>query len=709
MFQGKSIRLQSLTADVVELCFDRAGDAINKFDAATVEELKLATADLRTQPNLRGVLVSSAKNVFIVGADIFEFITLFRQPEADIRAKLATQNAVFTQFEDLPVPIVTAINGFALGGGLELGLASDYRVIAATAQVGLPEVTLGLFPGFGGTVRLPRLAGAAVAIDWIISGKPRDARTALACGVVDEVAAPEKLREAALAQLQQAITSGKWRARRERRIGGFDLAGESFAQAKLQLVKQATRQPAALAALELMESCVHCNRDEALKREHAAFACIARTQAAASLVQLFINEQLIKSKAKSYAKLARKIERVAVLGAGIMGGGIAYTSAASGVPVLMKDIAPKALEHGMTEAKQLLDKQVQAGRMSADKASAVLAAIQPQLDFQNFVGADVVIEAVVENLGVKKTVLMEVEQRVRADAIIASNTSSLSIATMAQVLLRPENFVGMHFFNPVPVMPLVEVIRGPQTSAVTAATVAGYAASMAKTPVVVKDCPGFLVNRILTAYMVGYFRTLHDGADYQAVDRTMEGFGWPMGPAYLQDVVGMDTMLHVMNVITGGYPARMQLDFETTLHRMVEERRLGQKTGQGYYRYEKDSKGKLAKLVDLRTAELIELLQPQGPREFSEQEIIERLMLPMVIEAAICLEEGVAESAAEIDMALVLGLGFPRHVGGALKYADWMGLRQVIRRCDANAALGPLYAPTERMREMARRAERFLG
>lgn len=709
LFEGESVRVRLLDAGIAELCFDRRGDAINKLDVRTVEELRAATARLAAQPGLAGVLVTSAKSGFIVGADIFEFAGLFAQTEEEIAAHIGSQNAVFRGFEDLGVPIVTAINGIALGGGLEMALASDYRILASTAQVGLPEVKLGLFPGYGGTVRLPRLGGARVAVEWVTSGKPRNAKEALADGVVDEVVDPERLRETALARLEAAKSSREWRARRGRRHGPFAADPAVFEQARAQLAKEARLQPAALAAAELIESCTTLDRDAALQREHRVFARIARTQAAASLVQLFVSEQRVRSKAKSYAREAPGFRRVGVLGAGIMGGGIAYASAVRGFPVLMKDIAPKALELGMAEADKQLDKQARAGRLSGEQVASVRNAIRPQLDYAGFEQLDLVIEAVVENLEVKRRVLAELEQRLGPQAIIASNTSSLSIAGMAEALARPENFLGMHFFNPVPVMPLVEIVRGPRTSAAAAASAVAYAAALGKTPIVVRDCPGFLVNRILTAYLVGYFLALRDGADFRTVDRVMEGFGWPMGPAYLQDVVGLDTLAHVMEVITAGYPRRMACDFKIAPALLLERQRLGQKSGAGYYRYESDPKGKPKKLEDPQVPELLSGLRRAGAREPAEQEIIERLMLPMIIEASLCLEEGVAESPEEIDLALILGLGFPRHAGGPLKYADWLGLERVVERCDAYSGLGPLYASTERMRSMGKKGERYFG
>jgi len=701
VFDGQYIRVEARERGIVELCFDARGQAINKLDVRTVDELGAAAAAIRKSGAARGVLVTSAKEAFIVGADIFEFTSLFARSEAEIEAHIARENAMFTAFEDLELPSVAAINGLALGGGLEMALTCDARVMSESTQIGLPEVSLGLFPGFGGTVRLARVAGAPVAIEWISSGKPQSARNALSAGVVDQVTAPGALSTSALALLESLIESGDWRERRTRRHGPFRFDAETFRQAKDKLAKSSVHQPAALAAVELMRQGAATSRDSALKLEHAAFARIARTQAAASLIQLFINDQAIKKKSRDYARIAHQVRRAAVLGAGIMGGGIAYTSALRGVPVLMKDIQQAALEVGIAEARKLLAKQVEAGRLPADRAEAVLADIRPTLDYQGLGSVDIVVEAVVEKMPVKKAVLAEIEPLVSSEAIIASNTSSLSISEMARDLKRPEKLVGMHFFNPVPLMPLVEVIRGTKTDAAAAATVVGYANALGKTAIVVKECPGFLVNRILTPYLLGFLRALDGGADYVAVDRVMEGFGWPMGPAYLADVVGLDTLSHVLEVISAGFAARMKINFSHAVEAMVRNRRLGQKSGSGFYRYETDPKGRPRKSIDPETSQLLAAVRSHPSRSFTDEELTERLMLPMMIEAARCLEEGIVESAAEVDMALILGLGFPRHAGGPLKYADWLGMRQVVARCAVYASEGPLYAPTEAMRAAA--------
>lgn len=713
MFQGQSIRVLRLQDGLVELCFDRNGEAINKLDARTVGELDAATRLIAAAPGVRGVLVTSAKDAFIVGADITEFGALFEQSAEEIATSVRIDNEIFVAFEDLAVPSVVAINGFALGGGLEMALCASLRVMAQTAQIGLPEVKLGLFPGFGGTVRLTRVASPAVAIDWITGGKPVNADAALSAGVVDQIAPPETLRTCALTLLGKAA-SGEldWQARQQRKRDAVPIAAAEaatlFASERTRLLADsAAHQPAAMMALELMAGALGCGRAAALDREAEAFGQVAKTQAAAALVQAFLNEQSLKKLFKEHARRATPVRQAAVLGAGIMGGGIAFTSARRGTPVRMKDITVAQLELGMNEAAKQLARQVKNGRLTQDKANGVLASITPQLDDAGFDAVDFVVEAVVENLQVKHQVLSALEDVVAPGTVIASNTSSLRIDDIGAPLKRPQDFVGMHFFNPVPVMALVEVIRGERTSARAVSTAVGYAVAMGKTPIVVKDCPGFLVNRILTPYINAFTQLVADGADFEQVDQAMEAFGWPMGPAYLQDVVGMDTGAHVGDVIGAGYPQRMPAVERNAVKLMVSRQRYGQKSGAGFYAYAADAGGRLRKSSSPQAHALVATLQPQGQRAFADADIVERMMLPMLVEAAHALEDGVVATPGELDMALLLGLGFPAWAGGALKYADWLGLEHVVARCDQHAALGPAYHATPRMRAMAQQATRY--
>lgn len=714
MFQGQSLRVEALPEDgVFELVFDRVGDAINKFDERTVSELREAVSVLRRQPKLRGVLVTSAKDAFIVGADITEFGRKFSRSAPEIAADVAHSNEVFVAFEDLPVPSVVAVNGFALGGGLEFVLSCSLRVMSTTASVGVPEVKLGLFPGFGGTVRLARIAGLAVACDWVASGRPAGADAALAAGVVDAVAAPEDLRTAALGWLERAMNGAvDWASRQALKLGpvavgdGAPDAGIVDLLAKVQR-SSPPHQPAAETALRMMREASSLGRDAALALEAKTFGEVARTQAAVSLVQAFLDDQTIKKTVKSLSKDTPKIRQAAVLGAGIMGGGIAVAAALKGVPIRMKDIQAQALEQGMTEARKQVARQQRLGRLDEAKATAALQRIQPQLDDAGLDQVDIVVEAIVENLDVKRRVLGGLEPVLAPQAVVASNTSSLRIDDIAQGLAGRERLVGMHFFNPVPMMQLVEIVRGSHTSDGAVASAVSLAVAMGKTPIVVKDCPGFLVNRLLTAYMRGFLALVADGADFVQVDQAMESFGWPMGPAYLEDVVGIDTGSHVNDVISAGYPDRMPPLAQDALKLLASRGRLGQKSGMGFYRYETRPDGKPMRSPADDTHELLATLQPTGRRSFTPEEIIDRMMLPMIVEAAHVLDEGVARTPTELDRAMLLGLGFPAYAGGPLQYADWLGLAEVVARCDRLRHLGPAYEPTARMRQMAATGGRF--
>ncbi|WP_321938141.1 fatty acid oxidation complex subunit alpha FadB [Paraburkholderia sp. J8-2] len=710
MFAGESIQVKPIEEGLVELCFHRQAEAINKLDQRTLDEFREASAVIARNASVRGVLVTSAKDVFIVGADIGEFSALFERSAQAIAAHVRRNNEALAAFEDLGVPTVAEINGFALGGGLELAMACSLRVMSETARVGLPEVSLGLFPGLGGTVRLGRIAGARVAVDWIRTGKQFGAAQAREAGVVDAVAAAAGLRAASLDLLRRAVAGeADWRAAQQRKRDAMTSDARAGFDAALEQVSAAAspHQPAALRAAQTMQQGATLSRDAALDQEARAFAEVAKTQAAGALVQTFMSQQALKKQFRAWSAKVSPVTRAAVLGAGIMGGGIAYASALRGTPLRLKDIAQGQLDLGMSEAGRQLARQVKAGRLAQARADEVLASITPQLDYAGFDQSDLVIEAVVENLSVKRKVLVELEQQVRADTVIASNTSSLRIDDIAVPLARPENFVGMHFFNPVPVMPLVEVIRGERTSETAVASAVGYAVAMGKTPIVVKDCPGFLVNRILTPYINAFVEMVAEGVDFERIDRAMEAFGWPMGPAYLQDVVGMDVGSHVVDVISAGYPERMRPDERSALRLMVANGRFGQKSGAGFYGYEKDETGKLRKRVSPEAHALLAQQRAVATRVMADAEIVERMMLPMIGEAIHALAQGVVGTPAELDTALLLGLGFPAHVGGALKYADWLGLDALLARFAHYAPLGEAYRAPALLSEMAAAQRRF--
>jgi 3-hydroxyacyl-CoA dehydrogenase/enoyl-CoA hydratase/3-hydroxybutyryl-CoA epimerase/enoyl-CoA isomerase len=707
LYQGDTLYLDWLDDGIAELVFDAPG-SVNKLDTATVASLGLAVEVLEALPELRGLLLRSGKQAFIVGADITEFLGLFRAPAEQLSEWLRYANSIFSRLEDLPVPTLSAINGYALGGGCECVLATDFRIATPDVRIGLPETRLGIMPGFGGTVRLPRLLGADSAMDVIAAGKELDASEALKRGLLDAIVEPEKLHESALTTLRQAINGQlDWRAKRAPRLQPLKLSpiesAMSFATAKAMVKQQAGgHYPAPVTAIETIEAAAGLPRDEALALETRNFVPLAHTDAARALVGIFLNDQYIKGQAKQLTRDVNPPRQAAVLGAGIMGGGIAYQCAWRGIPVLMKDINDKALTLGMNEAGKLLNKKLEQGKIDGLRLSEVVSTIHPTLDYTGFERVDAVVEAVVENPKVKRAVLAELESQVGADTVLASNTSTIPISLLAEALQRPEKFCGMHFFNPVHRMPLVEVIRGRQTTDETTARVVAWARKMGKTPVVVNDCPGFFVNRVLFPYFAAFSQLLRDGADFRRVDKVMEKkFGWPMGPALLLDVVGIDTAHHAQAVMAQGYPDRMAKSGRDAIDALFEAGRYGQKSGQGFWRYQPDRKGKPRKTPDDSTARLLlEVCQPV--RDFSDSEIIERMMIPMVNEVARCLEEGIIASPAEADIALVYGLGFPPFHGGAIRWLDTLGSARFLEMAEQYQQLGPLYTVSAGMQEKAR-------
>ncbi|WP_341705980.1 fatty acid oxidation complex subunit alpha FadB [Halopseudomonas sp.] len=714
IYEGKAITVQGLEDGIVELRFDLQGESVNKFNSATLSELQAAVEAIQNNADVTGVVVTSGKDVFIVGADITEFVGTFKLPEEDLVAGNLEANKIFNAFEDLNVPTVAAINGIALGGGLEMCLAADFRIMAASAKIGLPEVKLGIYPGFGGTVRLPRLIGVDNAIEWICGGAEQRADKALKIGAVDAVVADDKLKAAAIDVIKRAIAGElDYKAKRQPKLEKVKLNTieqmMAFETSKGFVAGQAgPNYPAPVEAIKTIQKAANHGREKALEIEAAGFAKLAKTSVAASLVGLFLNDQVLKHKAKKYDKEAGDVKLAAVLGAGIMGGGIAYQSAVKGTPILMKDIREEGIQLGLDEASKLLGSRVAKGRMKPDQMAKALNAIRPTMSYGDFKEVDLVVEAVVENPKVKHAVLAEVEGQVGEDTILTSNTSTISITYLAEALKRPENFCGMHFFNPVHMMPLVEVIRGAKSSDKAVATTVAYAKKMGKTPVVVNDCPGFLVNRVLFPYFGGFARLIGMGADFQRVDKVMEKFGWPMGPAYLMDVVGMDTGHHGRDVMAEGYPDRMADKTRTAVDVMYDAGRLGQKTGSGFYAYEMDKKGKPKKVVDAKAYELLkEVVLEQ--RELTDEEIIEIMMVPLCLETVRCLEDGIVESAADADMGLIYGIGFPPFRGGALRYIDTIGVAEFVAIADKYAEFGAMYAPTEKLREMAKNGQKFFG
>ncbi|MGR5559163.1 fatty acid oxidation complex subunit alpha FadB [Vibrio fortis] len=713
IYQANTLQVKELQDGIAELSFC-APASVNKLDLATLESLDKALDALNDHAGLRGLILTSNKDAFIVGADITEFLGLFAKPEAELEEWLIFANSIFSKLEDLPVPTLSMMRGHALGGGCECVLATDFRIGDKTTSIGLPETKLGIMPGFGGCVRLPRVIGADSAMEIITQGKACRADEALKVGLLDAIVETDQLLESAINTVSLAASEKlDWVARRKQKTSALSLskleAMMSFTMAKgLVAQKAGPHYPAPITSVVAIEEAARCDRDAALDIERKHFIKLAKSEEAKALVGLFLNDQYIKGIAKKAGKSANKAtKRAAVLGAGIMGGGIAYQSALKGVPVMMKDIAQASLDLGMNEASKLLNKRLSRGRIDGFKMAGILSSITPSLHYAGIEQSDVIVEAVVENPKIKAAVLSEVEQQVSPDTVITSNTSTIPINLLAKSLQRPENFCGMHFFNPVHRMPLVEIIRGEHTSDETINRVVAYAAKMGKSPIVVNDCPGFFVNRVLFPYFGGFSMLLRDGADFTKIDKIMERkFGWPMGPAYLLDVVGLDTAHHAQDVMAQGFPERMGKEGRDAIDALFEANKFGQKNGSGFYSYSVDKRGRPKKAF---SEDILPILADvcQAPQEFDEETIIQRVMIPMINEVVLCLEEGIIASPQEADMALVYGLGFPPFRGGVFRYLDSVGIANFVETAKGYQDLGAMYQVPQLLLDMAEKGESF--
>ncbi len=711
LYAGPMFKL-SRDQDILELSFDTDSSKMNVFNRDALSDFGNALSAIESEKDVKGLFMTSTKRVFVAGADITEFLDYFSSPDSVLRNMLDDVNAMFNRFEDLPFPTVACVNGEAQGGGFEICLAADFRVASSDARMGLPEVKLGIMPGWGGSVRLPRLIGVDNAIEWMCTGVSKKAAAALADGAIDAVIKDGDLVSAAKLIIDQVAT-GKINVEKRRAIKTHPLAlsdlerSMAIESAKGFVgAKAGPHYPSPMTIINTIAKHGTKTRDEALPFESESFIKLAKTDVAESLVGIFLNDQALKKLARTQSEAALPISQTAVLGAGIMGGGVAYQSASNGVPIIMKDIREEALHAGLEEAGKLMKGQMKRGKLNPEGMAKILNGIRPALSYGEFNEVSLVVEAVVENPKVKMAVLAEVESQVSDDTIITTNTSTISVDLLSSALKRPENFCGMHFFNPVHRMPLVEIIRAKTSSEQAIATTVAYAQAMRKTPIVVNDCPGFLVNRILFAYFGGFNKLIADGADFVAVDKALERFGWPMGPAYLLDVVGMDTGKHAAGVMAEGFPDRMSSEGKTIIDALFEAERLGQKNGKGFYKYEADKRGKPQKLPDPSVDAVIASVQ-KSATEFSKEDMLDRLMIPLGIESARCLEDNIVSSASEVDMGLVYGIGFPPFRGGVLHHIDKMGLAAFCARADEFKALGPLYHPTEKMREMASKGQTY--
>jgi 3-hydroxyacyl-CoA dehydrogenase/enoyl-CoA hydratase/3-hydroxybutyryl-CoA epimerase len=694
------------------LTFDTPGEKVNTLSRAAVDELGDVLVRLAREPRIRGLLVRSGKpDVFVAGADVREFLEV--RPE-DVRAAVTRVQSLFEQLAHLPYPTVAAIHGACLGGGTELGLACDYRVIsdARKSQIGLPEIKLGIFPAWGGCTRLPRVVGLAPALDVILAGKVLDPRRAKRIGLVDE-AVPEAIFEAwsrdfARSKLGQAKPK-PYRGRQSVPERALEAAPPGrrviLSKARKTVLEQTGgHYPAPLEALEVIEEGFGKPVQAGLESEARHIGLVFGGEVQKNLLRIFFLTEEVKKETGvgDPAVRPRPVTRVGVLGAGVMGGGIAQLAADKGLFARMKDIAPAALAHGFAAAAAVWREQVKRRRLTPREMARRMDRISGTLDDSGFARCEVTIEAVVEKLAVKREVLRKWETVVPAEAIFASNTSTLPISEIAVGASVPGRVVGMHFFNPVHRMPLVEVIRGERTSDETVATIFALAKAMGKTPVVVRDAPGFLVNRILAPYLSEAVRLLQDGCRIEQVDEAMTAWGMPVGPLALLDDVGLDVAVKAAEVLHAAFPERISAGGEDAL---VASGRLGRKNGKGFYDYAGTTRRGPAdeaySALRVRPAD-----RPPLPPEVIQS----RLVLPMVNEAAFCLEDEIVRDPARLDLAMIFGTGFPPFRGGLLRWADALGLGRVFTRLDdLSERLGPRFAPAERIRELANAGKGFYG
>ena len=671
---------------IVTLTFDLPGEKVNKLSTPVMMELKEHLEKLQ-KSNAKFVVFKSAKpKIFIAGADIEEIQKL--KTEEEVKYAVTNGQTIFNMIEDLPMPTMALVNGACAGGGCELILACDYRIASedSSTRIGLPETQLGILPGFGGCVRLPRTIGIQAALDVILAGKLLNAKKAQKVGLVDYVVHPNLLESFAQKEIAKILKDGKGKRRKTFKAKGFvagllegPLKSVVFSKAKEATLKASKgHYPAPLAALEVIRKTYGMSdRTRALEVECEHFIKCATTDISKNLIHVFYLTEMVKKSSGVANKdvKAKTVKNIGVLGAGTMGGGIAYVAADKGIGVRVKDISheanTKALKHAFDLWKKLVKKKV----IDSYQFTQKTALVSTTLDFSGFKNLDVVVEAIVEDMGIKQKVIGQTAEQMRSDAIIVTNTSSLSVNEMSKGHPRPEFFAGMHFFSPVHKMPLVEVIRGEKSSDETIATVFELSKKMGKMPVVVKDGPGFLVNRLLLPYMAEAAFLLSEGMDIEKVDKAyVYEFGMPMGPFELMDSVGLDVCVKVLKIFKQAFPDRVEVP-ELMEKLAANKNRLGQKSGLGFYKY--NSEGRKGELDSGIYAEL-GLSAPSNP--YDMKECIERGVFAMINECALALDQDrIVETPHEVDLAMIMGTGFPPFRGGLMKYADSVGAQYV---CD---------------------------
>ncbi len=679
--------------------FDQTDSKVNLLTAAALQELdkildSLAPAGQRFpagkslpagKSSLKAVvLISKKKGIFIAGADIKEIEGITRPEEGRQKAKAGQD--ILNKLEDLAVPTIAVIDGAALGGGCELALACQYRLATFNEKVriGLPEVNLGIFPAFGGTYRLPRLIGLPDGLNMILTGKSVDSNKALRLGLVDRLA-PQNGLDHYLNTFIEDIRQGrvapnKYARRKTKGLAAIlegSLPGQWFIfQQSIQSVLKNTKgfYPAPLKAIAVIKKNFYLDRTKGLDVEAREFSGLATTAVSKNLIHVFyLSEQYRKLNVEGITP--KPVEKCGIIGAGVMGGGIAQLLSYTNIWVRLKDIDYEALALGVRSAAKLYRDAVKKRRMKPHEAAVKMGKITPTLDYSGFADTDIVIEAVVENMEVKRKVFRELSAVAGGQTILATNTSALSVTEMAKETKDPSKVIGLHFFNPVHKMPLVEIITTIHTSKETLACTLALVKRLGKTPIVVKDSCGFVVNRVLLGYINEAGRLLEEGHSIVAIDRIMTDFGMPMGPFTLTDEVGLDVGSKVLHILEAGLGERFKP--VEIFEKVYAQGFLGKKSGKGFY---------LHQPVHSRSVRGVPpnpAIQPGHSRSVrgvhsDQEEILRRMLYLMINEAARCLEEGIVDAPGAIDVGMIFGAGFPAFRGGLLRYADTIGIPGII-------------------------------
>ncbi|MEX2172182.1 MAG: 3-hydroxyacyl-CoA dehydrogenase NAD-binding domain-containing protein [Pirellulales bacterium] len=698
--------------DIVVLTIDMPNKGANVLSGAVLDGLSSELDELEGRQDLAGlILISGKPGQFIAGADLREFLTSLAGPKEKTVEMCRRGHRLFARMSTAPFVTVAAIDGICVGGGAELVSFCDRRVFSdhPSTQLGFPEVKLGIYPGWGGTVRAPRIVGLSNAVEMITSGESISATEAMAMGWGSDCVPRERLLASAIAIVRDEQKSKAYLADRRRRQGPVDITetelGFLGAAASGYIQQQTKGQyPAPLAALETMLQGVQLDSAAALELEAQGMAELFGSPVNQALLNVFFLTDANKKDRgiASDAVKPKEIRSVTVIGAGIMGAGIAATSLKRDLQVVLSDSRADALERGEQLVLDEVSFNRETKRKDADRAIQYSARLTATTVAEILASSDLVIEAVIEKEEVKREVLTRLEPLMRPDAILATNTSTIPVTRLAKGLKSPDRFCGIHFFNPVRKMKLVEVIRGPATSDETVVTAVQYAKNLGKMPVVVLDGPGFLVNRLLLPYMDEALKLLEEGVPIEAVDKAAKRFGMPMGPIELYDMVGLDTALYAGNVLCAAFPDRFS--GSRILPALVEAGRMGQKSGRGFFSHQ-NKKGRAA--PDPEVAKLLDPLRAGAKSSLSNEQITDRLFLPMLVEAARVLEEGLVRHARDVDIGMIFGTGFPPFRGGLLFWADTVGAAKIVEMLKPYAALGKRFIPSELLTELARDQQKF--